>query len=87
MAGLREVRCCCDAALLGYLPRRSALGCRAVKFVVEPDLVSPGSPFGMTILVFEIGMVMGPDMEPTECYKSRDYPIEQLRRIRGWVDA
>ena len=92
-----EVRCCCDGRLLGYLPERGREG-DTVYFPVERFLPAPrmGSDGVMTtemeMLALEIMPITVPSDIPGEypdchlSYKSRDYPLEKLRRIPQWVD-
>ena len=80
----REVRCCCDARLIGYLPRLGVLG-DTIKFSTDTG-----------ILDFEIQSVFGAYDDSKsyqgqsgyiDAYKSQDYPLKQLRTIPGWEDA
>ena len=80
---IREVRCCCDARLLGYLPKQGE-GCkqdtRTVKFFAGTGEILP----------FEVGNLYeatGDEIKMFTAYKSQDYPIEKLRSIAGWIDA
>lgn len=72
-----EVRCCCDAGkLLGHLPEPHP-SARKMKFFA-----------GEEVLEFEVDIVSSP---PTFrghlAYKSKDYPMEKLRKIREFVEA
>lgn len=87
-AKMREVRCCCDARLLGYLPKIGVEE-RTVKF---PMMASVSSIKGlqMEYLEFEIAYIseiIDGKIYSSYAYKSRDYPIEKLRQIPGWVDT
>lgn len=70
-----EVRCCCDAGrLLGDLPDPMA-GARSMTFISGTERV-----------VFEIDWVNIPGRLSFKAYKSRDYPIELLRKIRDFKE-
>lgn len=77
-ANMREVRCCCDARFLGYLPSYGTIGGK-IRFRCSPQ----------EILEFEVehcGEVIDGEPVMFHAYKSRDYPIEKLRQIPEWVD-
>ena len=73
---MREVRCCCDARLLGYLP---TLG-------YDGDIID--FHCGAEVLKFEVANVRwhdGTAMNRSLAYKSQDYLMEKLRKIEGWI--
>lgn len=76
---MMEVRCCCDAGkLLGWLPD-PIRGATKMSFVA-----------GETILEFEVSVVaeaIYSGLYRTPAYKSRDYPMELLRKISAFVEA
>lgn len=91
---MREVRCCCDARLLGYLPKMGLPGGVArfsvlSRVISAPSEAPPSSQ--IEVLSFEIETVFDSHedgvMYLVVAYKSQDYPIEKLRRLPGWVDA
>ena len=74
---MREVRCCCDARLLGYLPKRGKCG----------ETIAVGE------LTLEIDSVLmtddidGGKIKHVYAYKSKDYPRKELRKLKGWKDV
>lgn len=82
-----EVRCCCDAHLVGWvtLPGRPYPG-KVVVFALERH-----QPLSMLeqfeTLSFECAVLERPSGGSYIALKSRDYPIEKLRRIHGFVEA
>jgi len=83
--GMRAVYCCCECNLLGYLPKRGR-AYDLIRFAVKPDDVLTGLE-SIEILDFEVESLYLTLEYRVVAYKSRDYPIEKLRRIPGWVDA
>lgn len=88
-----EVRCCCDGHLMGWAP----LGGRIVGSVTYkiPDLSGVGTVYDTTKLIppkcetHEIVLYAeryGSFIDDYYCYKSRDYAIEDLHKIRGFVE-
>lgn len=94
MDRMREVRCCCDARLLGYLPARGELH-SMVRFCLKPPVVAVYTEDSKTLILpeieefsLEVCIVFDPgDARKIEAYKSQDYPIEKLCKIQGWVEA
>lgn len=72
-----EVRCCSDARkLLGYLPDPMN-GATSMRFIS-----------GNEILEFEVGVMSNsPDIRGHLAYKSKNYPMEKLRKIKEFVEA
>ena len=92
---MREVRCCCDGRLLGWLPERGDEG-EVVRFELHsycPSYLAPDAPVGVEVLGIELEVARFSDLPyPPEgdyilAFKSRDYPIEVLRRLPGWVEV
>ena len=90
--GLREVRCCCDGRLMGYLPSRGSRG-DMINFPLESQSILELSPCVapcIETLEFEVGTIwVGNELDGQVrglAYKSRHYPLEELRRIPQWVD-
>lgn len=81
-----EVRCCCDCHLIGWLPAPASLMLGAYYcFELEPE---PGKADEREVLTFQCAQLKNPFVENNWlALKSRDYPIEQLRRIPGFVEA
>jgi hypothetical protein len=88
-----EVRCCCDAHLIGWLPMCHAPqeGRRYV-FVLsnQPRWSYRKGEFPtlrhIESLTFECARIEGPGVNHL-ALKSRDYQLEQLRRIDGFREA
>lgn len=80
--GTRAVYCCCECNLLGYLPKKGKVN-DVIRFVFRDN-------DDLDALAFEIEtLLLGVEerIESIDAYKSRDYPIEKLRQITGWIDA
>lgn len=88
-----EVRCCCDAHLIGWAPLPP--GCAATlgqTYVYVLGDVLPFEPPRRDVeretLHFQCDVMSNPyEGEPWLALKSRDYPLAQLRRIRGFIAA
>lgn len=80
---MMEVRCCCDAGkLIGWLPDLR----RAYERFVRFDIVTAERE--LKTIALEIADIhTSADPEGHLAYKSRDYPIEWLRTIEGFVEA
>lgn len=82
-----EVRCCCDARLVGWVkvPARPYVG-KVLVFALERE-----QPLSITeqfeTLAFECAVVERFSGGSYIALKSRDYPIEKLRRIHGFTEA
>lgn len=93
---MREVRCCCDGRLLGWLPKRGIRG-EVVRFnllVYRPSLPATwDAPVEVEVETLELevarfsGITLPHGADWVLAYKSRDHPIERLRRLPGWVDV
>lgn len=85
---LFEVRCCCDAHLIGWLPApaRAELG-RSYVFIVNTPPVFGEAVISAERLWFDYDLVRDDEGVVRSALKSRDYPIEKLRRIRGFRPA
>jgi len=94
-----EVRCCCDAHLIGWVtvPRCPRVGQLQVFTLLGRHGFTSSAPLSVVepleTLTFEAAVV-APGMirrlggaEEYLALKSRDYPIEQLRRIPGFIEA
>lgn len=91
---LVEVRCCCDAHLIGWLPligfwpeRGRTYDYPILKTLSVADLLAHRDAEVDITLSFDCDLVGTKPLDSHLALKSRDYPIEQLRRIPGFVDA
>lgn len=104
-----EVRCCCDAHLIGWVEmRHRPLAWSIVTMPLRADgPFEPTQPTPPERLTFEVAEIVTPprvrsqlEIETSNyrlpplarggtyfALKSRDYPIEQLRRIAGFTEA
>ena len=79
-----EVRCCCDAHLVGWLPAHGEPELGRIYVYVVGEVFKPGLPDDSMIetLPFQCDVMTDPYTRDTWlALKSRDYPLEQLRRI------
>ncbi len=82
-----EVRCCCDGHLMGYLPIRGVEG-DIIRFWLSSCTIMRSGDGASVLDTLELE-VASISVEPYThhlAYKSRDYPLEKLRRIPGWVE-
>lgn len=85
---MREVRCCCDGRLMGYLPSHGVEG-DVISFPLSryPVMGSgDGDEVAMDKMELEVAMIGVAPRTSHLAYKSRDYPLERLQRISQWVD-
>lgn len=101
-----EVRCCCDAHLIGWVPiTRMPLPGKTLIFALDPPRGRRPWKGDAEMLAFEVATVetrcdvseLMQDLAikaevlnakpPYVALKSNDHPIEQLRRIHGFVEA
>lgn len=92
-----EVRCCCDAHLIGYLldPDLRAVGQSKVfairrdinPFLKPPDIAGPEVERTMRLSVSSCSKAHGNRVHVVAAIKSNDYPIELLRTIPGFREA
>lgn len=83
-----EVRCCCDAHLIGWLkvPGRPYVG-KVLVFLLEPRAGTRASDESFETLSFQADIVERPSGGTYVALKSRDYPLAELRRINEFVEA
>ena len=80
--GMRAVYCCCNCELLGYLPEKGKKN-DVIRFAVGDEKPCFFFDFEVEMLALSVDG----QIDSIDAYKSRDYPIEKLRKISGWVDA
>ena len=88
-----EVRCCCDCHLIGHMEGRFKEG-TTYTFLIDrrtTDKVADGmvtvSTERITMTAMYWGQTLNGEQHGDLALQSRDYPIEKLRRIRGFHEA
>jgi hypothetical protein len=85
-----QVRCCCDAHLIGYMHGETFERGQTYTFLVLPKRwIGDGEPIQVVRGEWlEFACLEFRDYKTGEeglALQSRDYPLEQLQRIRGFV--